>query len=105
MDNDILPNDGEYYAATEPFVPTEPEAQVRERAIERSKATAALPLIQDLIARWQEKVDYYDRIDSIPATIEDDVELFRTIHAANRVIKEGYQQEVDNLKQLYDTYK
>ena len=105
MDNDLLPNDGEYYAAAEPFAPTEPEAQTRERALERSKATAALPLIQDLITRWQTRADFYDSIESIQASITDEPELFQRIHAANSVIKQGFEQEVEYQKQLSDTYK
>lgn len=72
MDNDVYINDGSYY------LPSEPEEQSEERRVSQSKAQAAKPMLEDLIAVFQADIDQLNTISSIPVDFDTMPDEFKT---------------------------
>lgn len=68
--DDFYPNDGSYYQ------PTEPEEQVIERQQQASKAQAAKPMLEELIAKVTADIDRMKSVDAITVDPEADPEAF-----------------------------
>lgn len=63
-DNDMMPNDGSYWQ------PAEPEQQAEERRVSLSKAQAAKPMLEELIALFEADIAALNTVESIPVDIE-----------------------------------
>lgn len=70
-DNDMMPNDGSFWH------PDEPEEQVIERRVSLSKAQAAKPMLEDLIAEFQKDIDQLQSVDSIEVNVLTEPEEFQ----------------------------
>ncbi len=61
---------------------TDPEPQVDEAKLEKAKAQAAGPLLEDIIERFDEQIDLLSRISSIPHETKMDTDkLLMNFHA------------------------
>jgi hypothetical protein len=67
---DEYPNDGSFYQASEP------EEQVKERRVEQSKAQAAKPMLEDILAKITGDIDTMQRSVAINVTPETSPEVF-----------------------------
>ena len=95
MDDDLYPLDGAAFR-------TEPKEQVDERKLEISKAQAAAPILEDIIERFEDKIDFYNSVDSIPPEVKTDPQKFLIIHNANELTRNNLIAEVDWLKGLLE---
>ena len=96
--DDLYMNDGSYYQ------PEEPAMQILERQEERSKATAAVPLLKDLVKRFDERIAFYDSVESIDVTMLADEKRFMRQWEANKLTKDNLILERDYLRDLLDRY-
>lgn len=97
--DDLYPRDGSFYQ------PEEPEAQVKEKAEERARVKSAMPMLNDLIKRFDERIAFYGSIDSIPADLTKSPASFQRLVAANRLVKDTLVSEKEYLEVLRDEYK
>lgn len=99
MDDNLYPNNGEY------FLPREPKDQVLDRKAEASKVKPAIKMSEDIIERWKERIAFYDTIDSISVDLRTDEAKFMRAWLLNREIKAILQSEMEWLEDLVSVYK
>ncbi len=97
-EDDIYPLDGAAFLS-------EPREQVDERNKEKGKALAALPLLEDIIERLQNRIDYYGSVDAIPDDVKVDPKAFLIIHNANELTRNNLRAEKENLEGMIDDFK
>lgn len=97
--DDLYPRDGSFYQAPEP------ESQLKEKQAERAKVKSALPMLDDLIQRFDDRIAFYSSIDSINADLSTSPEIFQRAVAANKLVKDTLQSEKEYLEALRDEYK
>lgn len=97
-DDNLYPLDGGA------FVPTEPLEQKQERDLEKGKALAALPLLEDIIARFDEQIALLGDIDSIPQSTRADEKMLLANFHANDISKRFLVGQKEWLEGLIDDY-
>lgn len=97
-DDNIYPNDGA------PFLPTEPEEQQIEQGEEKAQVLQALPIIQDIVDRFDARIKALDSVDAIPADVQTNPTDFMHFVASNRLTKANLIAEKEWLEDLIDMY-
>lgn len=98
MDSDNLyPRNGAYR-------PKEPTEQVLEKQKEETQTVKALPLIAEIIKRFEGRVEFYGSIDAVPEDVLTLPDEFMHLVAANKLTKAMLQAELDYLKELVAQY-
>jgi hypothetical protein len=94
-----MPNDGTY------FLPREPQEQIIARKKEQAETLEALKVIDQIIAHFQQRIDYLDRLDSITGvTVETDPEKFQRAYMVNRLVKQALLEEKDLLEEKLELH-
>lgn len=100
MDSDnVYPNNGEY------FIPREPQEMRVERQKEKAKVLEAKKLSEEILDRYDDRIAFYDSVDSIDASIRSNEEKFLRAWVVNREVKSILQAERDWLEGLIEPYK
>lgn len=99
-DDNIYPNEGEAYA----LLQGEPKAQKEDRQKEKGKVLAALPMLQDVIKRFQEQIDLLGDIDSIPSTTRSDQNMLLVNFHANDISRRFLRSQKEWLEGLIEDY-
>lgn len=94
MTDDLIPNEGQYYH--------EDETQKQERNDDKARAFDSKQLIEELLEHHTERIDYYQRIDSI--TVTNDKNKFMHQVEANKLVVTELEAERNYLQELYDRY-
>jgi|GEM_PF-841676 len=94
MDDNLYPNDGTHYEVTVP------EEQKREETSEKAKAQAGRELLTELIKRWEERIRFYDSLNSIDVDVADTPEKHQLQVLANKQTKANLLTELDYLEGL-----
>ena len=87
--NNLYPNSGDYFA------PTEPERQVTEREQEIADTLKAIPLLNEVIAHFDEQIFFYGSVNSIPAEALIDPIACTHILAGNKLAHDNLVIERD----------
>jgi hypothetical protein len=98
QEDNIYPLDGA------PFAPTEPVDQVNDRNAEKAKLMEALPLVQDIIDRFKEKIAFFGSVDSIPEAVKTKPKQFLIVHNANELTRDNLRAEMEWLEGLLEDY-
>jgi len=98
MDSDNL------YPRSGAYRPTEPSTQVADRAKESAQTLKAMPIIEDLLIRFEEKIAFYGSVESVPEEVLTIPDEFMHIVAANKIIKGLLEAELDYLRDLVKTH-
>lgn len=96
--DDILPNDGSF------FRPIEPEEQVKERKQEEGKVLASQPLLEDVIADFEDDLDDLSRISCIPVTPDTTNEEFMRAWEKRQEVNNYIERKLDYYRGLKDEY-
>lgn len=100
MESDNLyPNTGDTY-----YKPEMPADRKDEESEEKAKALAGMPLINDLIARFDKRIAFYDSLESIPSDVSTHPEEHLRAVLANQMAKENLRAEKEYLEGLKSTY-
>lgn len=86
------------------FAPTEPIEQQQERDAEKGKLLEALPLVEDIINHFKDRVDFYGSVDSIPDEVKTKPDEFLIIHNANQLVRDNLVVEIEWLEGLLAEY-
>lgn len=97
--DELYPNDGSYYQ------PTEPAEQIQERKEEKGKVKEGIRLLEDVIERFEERIRFYDSVNSVPGEFRIDPAEFMHRVEANDLTKQNLIVEKTWLEGLRDTYK
>lgn len=62
-------------------------------------------MLNEIIERWETRINYYNLTDSIDVDIDEDAELHLRKMAINKGTKENLIQEMEYLSGLRDQYK
>lgn len=101
MDSDFMPNkkNTDYY---QPFDDTEKK---REQSKERAEVITHLSVLEEIIARFDERIAFYDSLNSIEDdVVADQVLLAQTVHA-NKLTAQNLTAERDAIKTLINDHK
>jgi hypothetical protein len=98
MDSDMGNSETSY------FIAKEPEEQVKERQAEKAKVQGGRELLLELIERMTSRVEFYDSIESIPASRRKDDYTFRFTLDSNANTKANLEAELAYLTDLKDQY-
>lgn len=91
---DLLPNEGTYFA------PTEPEEQRQERQQEEAQAKAAEPMIKTLIAYFTDELQTLESVASIPQSVRTKPSEFMHTVAGNEKAADVIRRQLDYLESL-----
>lgn len=75
----------------------EPEEQKKERQEEQGKVQEGIRLLEDMIARYDERIAFYDSIDSIKVDIKTKPEEHLRAVLANKQTKTDLIREMEYL--------
>lgn len=99
--DNLMPNDGTFMGG----VPLEPTEQVIERQKERAKALEAKGVIEDIIAHFDERIDYLGRIDSIQnVSVTTKTVDFQRAFMVNKLLKQAMEEEKELLIELLSVH-
>lgn len=79
-DDDVYINDGTY------FLPREPKEQKIDRTRERAQTTEQRKILEELINRWEERIEFYESVHAIPDEVKLNPELFMKVVTVNKEI-------------------
>ena len=97
MDDDMLLNDGEFFQVSEPYNIGEPAGRKQARESARSRAKANEGIIQEVIIRLTNRLEWYNTVQSISVDPSDQESFMRQWI--------GHQATVANLQQEVDYWK
>ncbi len=97
---DLYPNDSTFL----PGVPSEPKEQSIARKKEKAKTLEALPVIQDVIKHFEERISDRNKLDAITVSIDKDPLLFQKVFETNRLLIATLEEEKSLLEDLLDTH-
>jgi len=95
---DLYPNDGTHYE------PSVPEEQKREENAEKAKVQEGIQLLEEIISRWDERIRFYDSLDSINVDVDTRPAQHRETVRANKQTKANLLVEKDYLEGLRSQY-
>jgi hypothetical protein len=75
----------------------EPKSQKVERINEEAKARAGLKLLEDMIQRFEKRIEFYNSLEAIDVDISDDPLLHQKKAHAAQITAENLTQERDYL--------
>lgn len=78
----------------------EPPAQVQERQKEAAQVQASAPILQEIITRLDERIAFYNSIDSVSVDVATNPEKFMHVIAANRLTRDNLMVEKTTLEEL-----
>lgn len=87
-----------------PWLPTEDQEQKNELLTEKANVFNALPLIQEIIGRFEEKIKFYESVKSIPNELKANPEAFMHMAVANEQTVVSLVGEKNYLEGLLDEY-
>lgn len=97
--DNLLPKGGEFFG-----IPTEDIEQTQSRETEKAKVFNALPLMTDILARFDERITFYSSIDSIDSSLLTDPEAFMHTVTANKLTVQNLTAEKNYLEGLLEEY-
>jgi hypothetical protein len=98
MDSDLGNSETSYFNLDEPV------EQKKERKDEKAKVQGGRALLEEMIERWEEKVMFYDSVDSIPSEVRGDAQKFMLTVNVNALTKQNLLGELNYLEALRDQY-
>lgn len=97
MDDNLYPRSGAYR-------PLEPTNQILEKQKIEAQVVKALPLIQELLTRFEEKVAFFKSIDSVPEDVLTIPDEFMHIVAANKLVAGMLEAELNYMRELVEEH-
>lgn len=95
-DDNLIPNPTHY------FLPSEDQALASERQQEKGEVRDALPVIKDIIERFNDRIAFYSSVDSIPETQQIDPAQFMIAHKTNQAMTGVLRAEKEYLESLLE---
>lgn len=94
MEDDMYPNDGVY------FLPKEPKDQVIARQKEKAETLEAIRVLEEAIARFEDKIKFYGSVDAMPVEVKTDPAKFMNMHNSNQMTRDNLVVEKEYLEDL-----
>lgn len=98
VEDNLYTNDGRY------FTLTEPADQRKEGADEEGQTHAILPLLRELLERFDSRITFYDSVSSVPEDVMTSPDEFMHTVAANKLAKNNLILERDYIQGLIDKH-
>lgn len=98
-----LPSDDVPYRSTAHILSRPVEQRLAEEK-ESTQVTAALPALQGVVDRLNERIAYYGDVDSNKSDVETQPEVHQRITLLNKGMKAELIMERNNIQELIDTY-
>lgn len=86
------------------FLLKEPADQAQERTEERDNVFKAYPILEGVIDRLKQRINFYKSTDSIDTSVLTDPEMFMHTVAGNKLAAENLQIELTYLEELIKTH-
>lgn len=96
--DDVMPNDGTY------FFLQQPEQQKISQTKEKAQTLEALPILQDVIKRLKQRVDFYASVDSIPDETKLDPNKFLIAYNVNQLMRDNLRSELEWITNLVEEH-
>jgi hypothetical protein len=87
------------------FLIDEPEEQKQERRDDEAMVKQGIRMLEEIIQRFQERITFYDTLDSIEVDIETHPEEHLRAVIAGKQTKTNLMQEKEWLENLRSTFK
>ena len=97
METDYPGGDSSYY------LPTEPKEQEIERKKERAKTLQDEKVLKKLVKLFEERIEFYSRIDSIDVDINTDTQKFFIAFQVAAATRQNLIVELERIKSLLDS--
>lgn len=96
--------DNLYPRSTEYFVPNADMDEQREKAKKEENAAVAKELnkLQQIVDRWNERIDFYKSVDAIPEGVIADKEQLATYMLAHKEVVRILREERSALESIID---
>ena len=93
------PLSGQYFTPTVPAAQQEAKEQAREEALKQ------VPLLQKVLKRLDQKIAFYDSVNSIPDEVKTKPEEFMHLVTANKLTRDNLMQERSYIQAQIDALK
>lgn len=89
----------------QPFMPTVPTAQQEAKEKAREDVLQQVPLLKKVVKRLDQKIAFYDSVNSVPDEVKTKPEEFMHIIAANKLTRDDLMQERSYIQAQIDKLK
>jgi len=89
----------------QPFLPTIPTAQQEAKEKAREEVLQQIPLLKKVLKRLDQKITFYDSVNSVPDEVKTKPEEFMHIIAANTLARDALIQERSYIQNQIDKLK
>lgn len=86
------------------FIPKEPTEQIEERNEERAKVMKGMAMLEDVIARFEKRITFYDMTKSIEVDVTTNPEEHLRAVLVAKGMSENLTQEKEWLENLRSTF-
>lgn len=86
------------------FIPKEPTEQIEERNEERAKVMKGMAMLEDVIARFEKRITFYDMTKSIEVDVTTNPEEHLRAVLVAKSMSENLTQEKEWLENLRSTF-
>lgn len=93
--DDVRPNDTAHFLQ-------EPVEQAVERKKQKANTLEALPILQDLLKRLEERIAFYDSVSSIDESVRTDPQAFLIAHNSNTMMVQVLTSEKEWIESLLE---
>ena len=98
-EDNLYPTQGEHFQPN-----TEPEEQSIERQKEKAATLQALPVLQELVEHFDERIEFRNQLSSVEVDLEQDPALHQKMCAVNQLLAEQLRQEKQFIEDLLEVH-
>jgi hypothetical protein len=96
QEDDVMPNDGAYFS--------QPQEQVKERRKERANTLEGLAILKQLLERFNQRIDYYEKTTNIPDDVRLDPQQFLILHNTHSLTAKTLTAEKEYIEGLIEEH-
>lgn len=97
-------NDDNLYPRNGAYRPQQPTEQKQDDAKEQAQTIKLLPILQELVERFEERIKFYGDVDAISTDYLTDPAEHMHIVYGNKVAKMNLQTELNYVKELIEEH-
>lgn len=96
QEDDVMPNDGTYFY--------QPKDQVIEKLKEKAHTLAGLDILEKLLSRYEQRIEFYEKTTNIPDDVRLDPDKFLVMHNTYSLVAKTLITEKEYIEGLIDEH-
>ena len=96
QEDDVMPNEGAYFS--------QPREQIKERRKERANTLEGLEILKQLLERYNQRIEFYEKTTSIPDDVRLDPAKFLILHNTHSLTAKTLIAEKEYIEGLIEEH-